>query len=184
VGWYNGEGRPGGGVQPNWFYSKQQFSRVYDDFVVPAGGWVVLGVFSDNVIESATITRASWEVRRNMAPGEGGKKVASGIHAATQTRLPGTDRYRIQVDGLRVRLSPGRYWLSVAPVGRGGRWYIQSTDGRNAVGDPPGNNGGALATHTTFDVAFEDAGNLPFPMRFGKARDFSQGVLIGAGQGR
>ncbi len=145
IGWYNGDWKSGLSGQANFFYKGGHFCRVYDDFVVPAGGWTVVGVFSNNRMADAIITKASWEIRRDMKPGKGGKKVASGVSEAKQVRIPGTGPfptdaaigYRIQVDGLRVRLKPGRYWLSVAPVGRGGRWYINGTLGKNAVGYPP-----------------------------------------------
>jgi hypothetical protein len=57
--------------------SEAHFSRVYDDFVVPAGGWTVLGMFSHNRMDFSGVTAAAWEIRRDMAPGKGGKKVAS-----------------------------------------------------------------------------------------------------------
>jgi hypothetical protein len=64
-------------------------------------------------------------------------------------------------------------------VGRG-TYYVLSTSGTNAVGDPAGNNGGALFSHTQFNIRYADAGNLPPRMQFGNAQDFSQGVLISA----
>jgi hypothetical protein len=126
-----------------------------------------------------------------MAPGKGGKKVASGLSRATRVPIPGeglspgdpSAGYRIQVDGLHVRLAPGRYWLSVAPVGKGGQWYADATLGKNASGDPPGNHGRALVTKTTFGIRFADAGSLSPPGRFGKAQDLSQGVIIDTASG-
>jgi hypothetical protein len=185
VGWYNGDWQIGLPGLANWFSGGWEFSRVYDDFIVPAGGWTVLGVFSNNRMESARVTKAAWEIRRDMAPGKGGKKVASGVSRATQVPIPENGPfpgeslfgYRIQVDGLHVILPPGRYWLSVAPVGNGGHWYASSTLGRNAVGDPPGNNGGALLNSPDLRLNFSDAG------RTGRAQDFSQGVIILAAPG-
>jgi len=196
TGWYNGDWQPGLPSQPNWFFKEGEFSRVYDDFVVPPGGWTVVGVFSNNHMDFSGVTKAAWEIRRDMAPGKGGKKVASGLSRATQVPIPDegpspgdpSAGYRIQVDGLHVRLAPGRYWLSVAPVGRGGsvrggQWYADATLGKNALGDPPGNNGRALVTKTTFGIRFADAGSLSPPGRFGKAQGFSQGVIIDAASG-
>lgn len=174
------------GASPTFSFKEGEFSRVYDDFVVPGGGWTVRGVFSDNRMDLSGATQAAWEIRRHMAPGKGGKKVASGLNRATQVPIPGDGPfpmdpsvgYRIQVDGLHVRLAPGRYWLSVAPVGRGGYWYAEATLGKNAVGYPSGNNGRALVTKTTLGIRFADAESLARPAQFGKARDFSQGVII------
>ena len=188
IGWYNGDWQPGLPGQPNWFFKQGEFSRVYDDFVVPAGGWTVVGVFSNNHMDFSGVTTAAWEIRRGMAPGKGGNKVASGFNRATEVPISGAGPfpgdplvgYRIQVDGLHVRLAPGRYWLSVAPVGRGGHWYVDATLGKNAVGDPSGNNGRALVTKTTFSIRFANAGSLSPPGQLGAAQDFSQGVIIEA----
>ena len=182
VGWYNGDWQSGIPGLFNWYVSKKEFARVYDDFVVPDGGWTVVGVFSNNMLyHFPDVTRASWEIRRGMAYGKAGKLVASGLGSAIQRpasndRLPEGIHVHIEVNGLRVPLTPGRYWLSVAPVGRG-HSYICATRGRNASGDPPGNNGWAL-----FDVQ-------PGMKRFretletgagqvGIGIDFSQGVII------
>ncbi|HUI56880.1 MAG TPA: hypothetical protein VLY04_18020 [Bryobacteraceae bacterium] len=182
VGWYNGDWQSGIPGLLNWYVSKREFARVYDDFVVPDGGWTVVGVFSNNVLyHFPDVTQASWEIRRAMAYGKAGKLVASGLDSAVQrpasnNRLPEGVHVRIEVDGLHVPLTPGRYWLSVTPLGRG-HSYICATRGRNASGNPPGNNGWAL-----FDVQ-------PGPRRFretldaaagevGIGIDFSQGVII------
>jgi hypothetical protein len=186
IGWYNGDWQSGLSGQRNFFYKKLHLCRVHDDFVVPAGGWTVVGVFSDNRMAAGTIiTKASWEIRRDMKPRKGGKKVASGVSDAKQVRIPGSGPfprdasigYRIQVDGLHVRLKPGRYWLSVTPVGEG-RWYINGTLGKNAVGDPPGNNGAGFVTNTVSGMKYVDAAGLSSAAQYGTARDFSQGVII------
>src|SRR5271157_2049956 len=53
VGWYNGDRQFGlSGVQ-NWYISATQLARTYDDFVVPDGGWIVAGVFSNIVSNNA-----------------------------------------------------------------------------------------------------------------------------------
>jgi hypothetical protein len=56
--------------------------------------------------------------------------MATGIGPATQTYNPGTDDYRIQVNGLEVALAPGRYWLNVAPIGpTSGQSFVTATLG-------------------------------------------------------
>lgn len=186
VGWYNGEWQSGIPGVPNWYDGSHTFSRAYDEFEVPAGGWQVIGVFSDNTLgEFSRVTRASWQIRRDMAEGFGGKVVASGVGRATVMPDPSvtTPRYpadevashhRIQVDGLHVSLPAGRYWLSVTPVGRG-QSFLSATVGAHAVG------GGALGP------ALVDTGDpasfVPAPMvaprgQAGVARRFAQGVLI------
>jgi hypothetical protein len=185
VGWYNGDWQSGVPGPPNWYHFEQDFQRVYDDFVVPRGGWTVVGAFSDNHMDFNGVTEASWEIRSGMLPGVGGKPIASGMSPATQTVIPGSGNssaepltnYRIQVDGLRVVLPPGRYWLSVAPV-VDGKSYINATRGRQAIGDPPGNNGQAYVGRGGVPVLFLEAETSGGRGQLGVGTDFSQGVVI------
>jgi hypothetical protein len=186
IGWYNGDWRSGLPGQANWYSSSGDFSRVYDDFVVPAGGWTVVGVFSINRMDFEGVTKAAWEIRKDMLPGKGGKKVASGVSPATQIRVPGLGPfpadaligYRIQVGGLNVHLDPGRYWLSVAPVGKNAAWYVCGTQGANAVGDPKGTNGSSLVDRTDSRARFAGPMLQGSSGQFGRAGDFALGVLI------
>jgi hypothetical protein len=186
IGWYNGDGQTGLPGFANWYSSWEDYSRVYDDFVVPAGGWTVVGVFSINRMDFEGVNKAAWEIRKDMLPGKGGKKVAGGVSAAMQAKVAGLGPfprdaligYRIEVDGLRIQLAPGRYWLSVAPVGKNAAWYLCGTKGQNAIGDPPGTNGSSLV-----DVAYSKT-RFAGPMtkggagQFGTAGDFSLGVMV------
>jgi len=188
IGWYNGDCDPNLAAQPSYFFSDEHFARVYDDFVVPSGGWTVLGLFTDMTMDFTGVTRAAWEIRKEMAPGKGGQKVASGLSPAVQVPLAGAanpETYRIQVAGLRLRLAPGRYWLSVAPVGRGGLWYTCPTSGQNAIGDPAGNNGLALLVKTDIGYRYVEAEAIPPGGPLRNSGDFSQGVIVdGATAGR
>jgi hypothetical protein len=182
VGWYNGDWQTGVPGLANWYLSDAEFARVYDDFVVPEGGWTIVGVFSNNgLYEFPHVAKASWQIRSEMAPGKGGKLIASGVTAAEETAAtsfnPDGSQFRIQVDGLNVKLAPGRYWLSVAPVGQG-KGYVNATRGKNAVGDPPGNNGLALFTSTRADLFYQPAESIGRGGQLGFGKDFSQGVLI------
>ena len=184
VGWYNGDRQIGIPGWSNWYVSDQECARVYDDFVVPAGGWTIVGAFSSNTFYNApAISQAAWEIRSGMSPGSAGTLVAWGVSAATQTADaatsdPMTVGYRIRVDGLQVQLAPGRYWLSVSPVGpRQGQSYVAATLGAHAVGDPPGNNGGALSFSAPSDPNFTAVSSTGSQKT---SADFSQGVLISA----
>lgn len=185
LGWYNGDWQSGIPGLANWYRANHEYSRVYDDFVVPEGGWTVVGVFSDNRTDFDGVTKASWEIRNGMSPERGGKVVASGVSSASQTVIPGNGPfprdpligYRIQVDGLRVPLAPGTYWLSVAPLGDGVS-FVSATRGRNAVGNPGGNNGMALFDSSVRDRRFERAETVSGGGQLGFGNDFSQGVLI------
>ncbi|MBZ5581484.1 MAG: hypothetical protein LAQ30_04625 [Acidobacteriia bacterium] len=170
VGWYNGDRQAGIPGYSNWYISNAQYARVYDDFVVPPGGWTVAGVFSNNSFYNAPpVIQACWEIRSGVGQGAPGNLIATGIGPATRTYNAASDTYRIQVDGLQVALAPGTYWLSVAPVGLSqGQSYVAATLGYNAVGTPPGNNGAA------FSSSF-----APITTRGsqGSSSDFSQGLL-------
>src|ERR1039457_4250183 len=78
VGWYNGDWQSGISSPGNFYAWAQQFGRVYDDFVVPDGGWTVVGVFSHNNMGSTAVTQASWEIRSGVSAGNQGTLVASG----------------------------------------------------------------------------------------------------------
>ncbi len=190
VGWYNGDWQSGIPGLSNWYLSEKESERVYDDFVAPRGGWTVIAVYSNNRMDFTGVTHAAWEIRSGLENGKAGKRVAGGLSPATQTPIPGNGPfprdpmigYRIQVDGLQVRLSPGRYWLSVAPVGMG-KSYINATRGRSGIGDPPGNNGRAFflgyAPGAAYPVGvFMEAERIGRPGQFGIGKDFSQGVMI------
>jgi hypothetical protein len=185
AGWYNGDWQSNIPGLSNWYASAKEYVRVYDDIVVPEGGWTVTSVFSNNRMDFTGVTRASWEIRSFMSAGEGGTLVASGLSPATQTVIPGSGPfprdplvgYRIQVDDLHVQLAPGRYWLSVSPVGKG-QSYASATKGRNAVGNPPGNNGLALFTYTLRNYFFQEAETIGRGGQLGHAKDFSMGVII------
>src|SRR5271165_5888177 len=125
IGWYNGDWQSGIPSHPNWYLAPDNFARVYDQFQVPAGGWTVVSVFSNNYIsDAATVTTVSWEIRRGMAPGNAGELVASGMSPALQSLDPAVTaprypaevvktRFRIQATFLRVQLVAGSYWISV-----------------------------------------------------------------------
>src|SRR5258708_21827992 len=84
VGWYNGDWQSGIPGLLNWYASKHEYARVYDDFVVPDGGWTVVGAFSNNVMYNfPDVTEASWAIRGKMASGKGGKLIASGVSQAS-----------------------------------------------------------------------------------------------------
>jgi hypothetical protein len=112
IGRYNGEWQSGVPGAANWCAGPDVFYRVYDEFEVPAPGWTVIAVFGDNALRDfAPVTTAVWEIHRNMAPGKGGKVVASGLSPAVQlpdpsvtaSRYPASEaekHYRIQVEGL------------------------------------------------------------------------------------
>ena len=178
VGWYNGDWQAGIPGAANWYVSEQSFRRIYEDFVVPDGGWTIVGVFAHNSMTSADVAQASWEIRSGVSEGNSGSLIASGKSPATQIRtaVVGDDShvYLIQVSGLSVKLEPGKYWLSVTPVTSNTQSYLCATLGLNAIGDPPGNGGQAFFSSGSSSFLTV----VPATGRGGTSGDFSLGVLV------
>jgi hypothetical protein len=179
VGWYNGDWRPAIPSSTNWHANDRQFAHIYDDFVVPAGGWTVAGVFAHLSMRTGAVKQAFWEIRSGVSSGEGGVVVASGVGDAAMTRAGtvggGQEVYLIQVNGLWTTLPPGRYWLSVAPVTQIAESYLCKTLGDNAIGEPRGANGESYA-HRTADGAYFTPNQGTG--QGGASADHSLGVII------
>lgn len=181
VGWYNGDPVDQFHIGLlNGENSSYPVQNVYEDFIVPAGGWTVAGAFSYDQLNYTPGTQAEWEIRSGMSSGNGGALIASGTETATYTSTgefgSGYILYKVEVDNLDVPLTAGKYWLTVAPVACGSTCVsgVDYTTGANAIGNPPGNdldnfqNIPALAGHYF----------LLNPTSGGSARDWSLGVLI------
>jgi hypothetical protein len=82
--WYNGD-FTGGNALSNAVNTGASQSYVYDDFIVPTGGWTLTDAFSNNLMSGVSATTADVEIRSGSA-GNGGTLVygAYGV-AATQT---------------------------------------------------------------------------------------------------
>lgn len=170
--WYNGDFDGVNGLS-NEINTSVAHSNVYDDFLVDGFGWDIDTVWSNNLMDFGEVTQALWEIRRGIAPGNGGTLIASGTNYATQVATGrsgfGFTEYAIEVTGLNISLLPGTYWLTVAPVGFGsGRSFVSSTSGANAIGTPAGNN----------ENAFIDSGiyNFASLSEWGWDYDFSMGI--------
>src|SRR6266478_4254707 len=175
--WYNGDfnGVNGLANEENTAIGSGEFASVYDDFNVPAGGWTVGAVFSDN-LSSTTVTGATWEIRQGISEGNGGTLIASGM-TMTPVVTPtgrsgfGFTEFMVEVTGLNVSLSPGTYWLNVTPIGDlSGRSFDSTTSGANCVGTPCGNNQNAFFNSNFFGANFTSTSNE------GQPTDFSMGV--------
>lgn len=135
VGWYSGDSCDCPSGLLNRFSSDSNYGYIYGEFIVPEGGWTVVGLFSNNWM-NFKVTRASWEIRASIDL-QGGRLIASGTSRATQVPLTpmnphGQADYKIQVDGLKMRLEPGQYWARVTPIGFGTS-FGNVTTGLNAV---------------------------------------------------
>jgi hypothetical protein len=170
VGWYSGDRQVGIPGYANWYVSNSNNARIYDEFTVPDGGWMVAAVFSNNSLYNAPlVSEACWEIRSGVSASEPGSVVATGISPATQTSNAATNDYRIQVNGLKVALAPGRYWLSVVPIGpASGQSFASATIGVNAVGE-------LRRTNAAFNGDFAP---ITTTGQGGTSSDFSQGLLI------
>lgn len=175
--WYNGDADYVNGVsnEINTFVSH---SLIYDDFIVPAGGWTIEAVWSNNSLilndVFTGVTQATWEIRTGVDSGDAGTLIAGAVSPATMTATGrtvfGDPEYTIEVSGLNVVLGPGTYWLAVAPHDNGsGRSFISTTSGLNAVGSPAGNNGNSFWYSTYYLKDFAPDVN-------GTTYDYSMGV--------
>jgi hypothetical protein len=161
--WYNGDFD---GVNSYINQNNAQFDQVlYNQFNVPAGGWVIGGVFSNDIFINGppASTTATWEIRSGMNS-TGGTLVASGDAAATLTPTGfapfGFPEQTVLVSGLNVSLAPGTYWLAVYPDDtNGGNAGIDTTSGANAIGTPAGTGD---VFFTTNQANFGDLGSFGF----------------------
>jgi len=97
-------------------------------FTVPAGEtWFVTGLFSNNLATYGVLDQgaeptsvAYWSINEGLFAGNGGTVVDSGTSPATSTPTGraafGQSEYTIQVNGLRVTLTSGTYWMIVVPI--------------------------------------------------------------------
>lgn len=110
-------------------------TRVADDFVVPASGWLVTGIrlFAFQTDASPTdlgVSGVSLQIR-DAAPGQPGSDVVfsyagaatvsfSNLYRVVGARVADDRRpiARISLDGLSIALPPGTYWLD---------WQVQGT---------------------------------------------------------
>lgn len=169
----------GGGGTVNEQASTFGAAFVYDNFTVTdPTGWIVDSLWSNDAMQITGISQASWSIRSGMSVGNGGTVVSSGIGFATQTLTGrvnpafGFAEYTIQISGLNVYLSPGTYWLSVAPLvgsDSGGmrKSYISRTSGANAVGTPPGNDANSLFYYPSFGYNYASAFQADYSMGVG-----------------
>jgi hypothetical protein len=175
--WYNGDfnGVNGLANEDNTSLGAGEFASVYDDFIVPSGGWTVSGVFSDDLI-TTNVTGASWEIRQGVAEGTGGTLIASGmtmtpVVTATGRSGFGFTEYMVEVTALNVTLPAGTYWLNVTPIGDlTGRSFDSNTSGANCVGMPCGNDLNAFFNSNFFGATWQNTSEQ------GQATDFSMGV--------
>lgn len=174
--WYNGDFDDVGGLTNERDTIVTQ-SAIYDDFIVPAGQtWNITSVFSNNLADTIAVC-ADWEIRSGVSLGNGGTLVDSATCAPVVTTPTGRSGFGftefMYESPVSVTLGPGTYWLTVVPVDSGGgRSFISTTSGANAVGSPPGNNGNSFWDSTFFGTSFANAGD-PFGLT---EVDFSMGI--------
>ena len=164
-------------------------ARTYDGFVVPAVGWTINTLYSNNFLintnSSDSITGAYWEIRQGVSAGNGGTLLLSGTVSLSGMSVDPTGRLfasdppfsevMVKVTNLNQFLSAGTYWLSVTPITSNAYDYIANsfTTGTSATG--PGLNGSGFLCYSSpdrgFDFQYLD--NLSF---FGFAADYSMGI--------
>jgi hypothetical protein len=146
----------------NEFNSPNLLLGTYTDFIISdPGGWLVTGLFSDNLtsVDQSIINtlEVTYEIRTGVADNVGGTIVASGTSPVVtvptgRTVMDGPTlytEYRFLVSGLNIVLPPNTYYLNVAPIvppevlstlGTQFILFNSTTQGTNSVGVPAGNN--------------------------------------------
>lgn len=126
-------------------------ATLYDDFVVPAGGWTVTALGGHFATEIPTAYWLSWEIRTGMSEGVGGTLVTQGQSIPTVISDGfdfGQTGYCVEValpteNYFAIELGAGTYWLGLYwhnyIVGPGTVPYARGTSGANGVGGPSTN---------------------------------------------
>lgn len=142
--------------------------RVYDDFDVPASGWMITGISGNYFFQTTSPTLPSvgtWEIRTGMAQGVLGTLVATGTTSLTETltsnptgcNCPSIATYNIAVTIPTLVLTQGTYWVTLAPDSAPSEpflWSANGTNGTNAKID-----GLSFATGPFFPSGPQNLGN-------------------------
>jgi hypothetical protein len=114
-------------------------AATYQNFI-NSQTWNVTSLFTNN-LSGLTPNSGYWEIRTGLSEGNGGTLIASGTGAVTSTPTGrsgfGYTEYHNEVDGLKITLTPGMYWLSTVPecpTCEARSFNSNSLEGLNAVG--------------------------------------------------
>ena len=102
--WYNGDFNNINGLA-NEVNTLVADAHVYDNFIVPAGGFDITSVFSDDLI-STNVTGATWEIRSGVSAGNGGTLVASGSTSTPTVTATGRSGFGFTEYQVEVPVSP------------------------------------------------------------------------------
>jgi hypothetical protein len=142
-------------------------SIVYDNATVAPEGWIVTGIFTNNLVTDANIfPTGHWEIRSGVSQGNGGTLVAFGDGPVTVTPN-GQDGFHLT--GVFVLCSVPNvsltgsttYWFSCTPRDNGsGRSFESSTSDSGELGAhiencPPNDPGCAFWTSPFFGFFFD-----------------------------
>jgi hypothetical protein len=127
---------------------------VYDDFTFDLPGNIVQFqmVGRNNTIGAVGM---QWEIRAGVSAGNGGTLLVSGFALSgtfsplpldgsfgTPPAGPGQYGYFDSAPSIPIPLTPGTYWIGLAPIEQGGSWDVTSSQGLGGIGHPL-NNGNA-----------------------------------------
>ncbi len=191
--WYNGDLI----TNPNLYVGYQNqitpdpntptiIARTYAYFYVPAGGWTINSLYSNNLFDNQNgnlvITGASWEIWAATPPASGGNATYSGTSsffgdpAATGRSIYGYPEFTVAVTGLNFPLGEGGYWLSVTPINSNASAFIAGspTTGYNTDAVPTYVN--AFYAENSYCSYSNSDGSLTFETVFNDNLAFSMGI--------
>lgn len=142
-------GDPIGGGVASVINSQGPECRVYDNFTVPSvcegpSAWRVDCIFGYYVFDTTEpLNTAQYEIRQGISRGSGGVLLYNGVASAAVTSsfetVDNGTVYRIEcpvADG--IVLSPGDYWVTLAPIidEPSKQYFISLSEGVNGIGSP------------------------------------------------
>lgn len=153
-------------------------AMVYDDFNVSGKGWSIHTLLGNFYLNN-NVSDIYFEVRSGVTEGDGGTLVKSGTIDVTQAYIGSDGGYKLYTlagNTPSFALSPGKYWLGIAPISKQNNStdfaYTAETNGTGGFGKPL-QNGNSFFTWANGGYYFNSTAGLVGAVN----ADFSYGVM-------